>query len=100
MPTKPKKGERRVKYGKVIPGKWVKPVMKGYIMCCCDCGLVHKMNFRAVKIVRSWKDGRQEYFALPSKEYQVELKAWRSVGLTKKYRQSNSLTYIIKNKKK
>lgn len=24
---------------------WVEPVMKGYLMQCCDCGLVHEMEF-------------------------------------------------------
>ena len=26
--------------------RWVYPVMKGYKMSCCDCGLVHEMEFR------------------------------------------------------
>lgn len=25
---------------------WVQPVKRGYLMACCDCGLVHRMNFR------------------------------------------------------
>lgn len=25
---------------------WIQPIKKGYKMCCCDCGLVHNMNFR------------------------------------------------------
>jgi len=24
---------------------WVAPVMNGYRMACCDCGLVHEMQF-------------------------------------------------------
>ena len=27
-------------------GAWVQPVVKGYKMECCDCGLVHNMDFR------------------------------------------------------
>ncbi len=34
---------------KVLPqmedGEWVKPVMKGWEMECCDCGLRHKVDF-------------------------------------------------------
>ena len=33
----------------VIPqqGEWVLPVLEGYKMRCCDCGLVHRMDFKA-----------------------------------------------------
>lgn len=27
-------------------GEWVQPVRRGYKMACCDCGLVHTINFR------------------------------------------------------
>jgi hypothetical protein len=37
------------KYPKVQPGEWVQPIKKGYKMACCDCGLVHKFNFRIYK---------------------------------------------------
>ena len=26
--------------------RWVQPVKRGYLMSCCDCGLVHRMDFR------------------------------------------------------
>lgn len=26
--------------------RWVLPVMEGYRMACCDCGLVHEVDFR------------------------------------------------------
>lgn len=26
--------------------RWVQPVEQGYKMACCDCGLVHSMDFR------------------------------------------------------
>lgn len=28
--------------------RWVQPITKGYRMQCCDCGLVHVMEFRVV----------------------------------------------------
>jgi hypothetical protein len=31
---------------KIKEGEWVRPVMTGYLMECCRCGLVHKMDFR------------------------------------------------------
>lgn len=38
-----------MRYPSVKPGQWVQPVRKGYRMKCCDCGLVHVLNFRLVK---------------------------------------------------
>lgn len=37
------------KYTQVYDGEWVQPVSRGYKMSCCDCGLVHVLNFRVVK---------------------------------------------------
>lgn len=48
-------------YEVVIPGKWVQPVRRGYKMSCCDCGLVHRMDFRVYKgraQMRAWRDNR------------------------------------------
>ena len=28
------------------PQGWVTPIRKGYKMACCDCGLVHRLDFR------------------------------------------------------
>lgn len=38
-----------MKFQQVQNGEWVYPKRRGYLMKCCDCGLVHKMNFRLVK---------------------------------------------------
>ena len=37
--------------------EWVKPIMKGYQMECCDCGLVHEIDFKVIKIMKRFKDG-------------------------------------------
>lgn len=29
-------------------GEWVQPVMRGFYHKCCDCGLVHRMNFKVI----------------------------------------------------
>jgi hypothetical protein len=34
------------KVRQVHDGEWVRPVMTGYIMECCGCGLQHRMDFR------------------------------------------------------
>ena len=36
--------------------RWVQPIRAGYKMACCDCGLVHTMDFRV-------KDGRAQFRA-------------------------------------
>lgn len=33
-------------FPKVMEAEWVQPIRKGYGMACCDCGLVHRLNFR------------------------------------------------------
>lgn len=37
------------RYGKPAEGEWVQPIRKGYKMRCCDCDLVHRMDFRVYK---------------------------------------------------
>lgn len=36
------------KYPAVQAGEWVQPRRRDYRMACCDCGLIHRMNFRIV----------------------------------------------------
>lgn len=37
-----------MKYNEVEDREWVQPIRNGYKMMCCDCGLVHKLDFRIV----------------------------------------------------
>lgn len=39
---------------------WVRPVRKGYKLACCDCGLVHDLDFR---IRREWRGNVVEFRA-------------------------------------
>jgi hypothetical protein len=34
------------KYDQPEENEWVTPVMKCYKLACCDCGLVHEIDFR------------------------------------------------------
>lgn len=56
--------------------EWVQPIRKGYKIGCCDCGLVHVMNFRLIKN----KNG-------PGKkiQYQIE-RDNRSTGQVRRWR--------------
>ena len=33
----------------IEPNEWVQPVRKGYRLTCCNCGLVHEMDFRVYR---------------------------------------------------
>lgn len=55
----------------------ITPVMDDYAMKCCDCGLVHRMQFRAVKVTRRFPDDSFAYEELDPNEFRVELTAWR-----------------------
>ena len=37
------------RYKQVYDREWVQPTRRGYKMMCCDCGLVHVLNFRLLK---------------------------------------------------
>ena len=43
----------RREYYHVTDGEWIQVPMRNYKEQCCDCGLIHRMNFRI-------KDGRVE----------------------------------------
>lgn len=40
---------KRTNFHKVKDGEWVTPTQR-HKMACCDCGLVHDMTFRIVRI--------------------------------------------------
>jgi len=43
------------KFKKVGRGEWQQPIEKGYLMKCCDCGLVHSVDFRLYGSPRGYK---------------------------------------------
>ena len=54
-----------MKYKKVEPGEWMRPVKNYYKMMCCDCGLVHVFQFKHIPwgkgrkiLLRAWRDNR------------------------------------------
>lgn len=38
-----------MRHEQVEAGQWVQPIRRGYKLVCCDCRLVHRVNFRLVK---------------------------------------------------
>ena len=39
---------KKTKHPPVKDGEWIRPKMSGYEMECCDCGLIHKIDFVVV----------------------------------------------------
>jgi hypothetical protein len=35
-----------MRYERPDAGEWIQPIRAGYKLACCDCGLVHKVDFR------------------------------------------------------
>jgi len=45
---------KRIRYGVIRYGEWTRPRMRDFREQCCDCGLIHRLDFRIV-------DGRIEF---------------------------------------
>jgi hypothetical protein len=44
---------KRVTYDVISYGEWTRPRMRNFREQCCDCGLIHRLDFRIV-------DGRKD----------------------------------------
>jgi len=64
----------------------VHPVMENYRMSCCDCGLVHTLNFRAVKVRSYNPDGTWNYVELDPRRVRVVFTASRNNRATAQIR--------------
>lgn len=62
--------------------RWIRPVMRSYKMACCDCGLVHELQFYAVKAVKFHADGSWGGKLLPRSVYRVMFRARRAERYT------------------
>lgn len=49
--------------------EWVQPVRRGYKLACCDCGLVHTMDFRIYK-------GRVQFRADRNERSTGQMRRW------------------------
>lgn len=58
--------------------EWVSPVQQGYLMQCCDCGLIHEIDFQVVKYISEPdKSGLSECEIVEDKDYAVNFRAKR-----------------------
>jgi hypothetical protein len=65
---------------------WQYPTPTKYLMTCCDCGLVHEMEFKAFQVKSTWKDGRMVLRPMPAKRFRAGLRARRADKRTAAYR--------------
>lgn len=82
---------RKLKEGANGWTRWQFPVMDGYLLACCDCGLVHKIQFVVVKAGPE-KRGRFRHRSLPTGQYRVKLRAKRQMQHTAKLRKKDGIT--------
>lgn len=67
---------KKVRLYKAKDMEWQQPIQRGYLLGCCDCNLIHRVNFRVLnpktgKLVRGLK---------------IQFQAERCRNLTKKFR--------------
>lgn len=62
----------KIKCKPVGPGEWVQPRRNGYLLQCCDCDLIHSLDFRLAK------DGRGNFIQF--RAYRVDKNGKRILG--------------------
>lgn len=63
------------RFPKQKAGKWIQPVERGYLMACCDCCLVHRLDFRVVGV----------------RKKRVQFRVYRHIGQTKALRKRSGV---------
>jgi Zn-finger protein len=62
---------------------WISPKMTGYLMQCCDCGLIHEIDFKVVKYIGERQtNGMQESVDVEDQDVQTLLRARRRDDLS------------------
>lgn len=83
------RGEAVKKYPNIQDGERVIPHMKGYRMACCDCGLVHRLDFEVFEITGRSATGAFITRGMSDDEAQVAFRAYRderSTGQVRRHR--------------
>jgi hypothetical protein len=73
--------KKAVEFYRPDEGEWFFLNMKGHLNECCDCGLIHKHNFK----VFEYEEGKNGYVRLTKevKNVVVISQGWRREGMTK-----------------
>ena len=68
---------RKVRVNKSGWTEWVKPKMAGYLMQCCDCNLIHEVEFRVYRIIKR-NAGGTKIVEIAGDDFEVGLRMKRS----------------------
>ena len=44
---------KRIRYPIISYGEWIRPRLRNFREQCCDCGLIHRLDFRIVDELRA-----------------------------------------------
>ena len=58
--------------------EWLQPTMSHYKMACCDCGLVHDMQFKVVRVIQDKGNGYLEVKSTRAGTFAVHFRAKRN----------------------
>lgn len=58
--------------------RWIAPVMAGYKIVCCDCGLAHDMEFQVVKAQPAKPNGTWDHGDPLGEQYRVLFRVARN----------------------
>lgn len=61
---------------------WLFPLHLGYKMACCDCGLVHDMQFQVATVSKKTKAGTFTATDVSGEKYRVKFRAKRNIRAT------------------
>lgn len=69
-------------YVVAFDGEKVVPQMNGYKLCCCDCGLVHTIDFEVYVMADRKEDGRFIMVPVNNNSLCVAFTPWRDARAT------------------
>lgn len=58
-------------------GEWIQPKRKGFMLECCDCALVHRLNFRTYK-------GKIQFQAFRNNRSTGQIRRHEGISITRK----------------
>ena len=84
---------KRLTYDVIGYGEWTRPHMRNFREQCCDCGLIHRLDFRIVDAKgRARPSLRSRGRSLPSPRLHVEFRTRRDDRATAAARRTFQFT--------
>lgn len=62
--------------------EWIQPEMDHYRMACCDCGLVHNMQFKVMRVKEDLGDGFKDVRPTKEGQFVVQFRVSRNERAT------------------